>query len=661
MRTRKPVWPRATCVNWDPQGIHTTRKVGAGAEPATGAQAHFAGRLRDRFIYREPSPLTMDPRRTDNDVPSDQSEEPDAAALGAPVPHVHPDSDGPGRGVPHPAAAKIAHPAPASPSAGLWTSLAAGFMLLAGLLHLLLVESHMAHARGIGLFFLTTGSVQILWAIIYQRLPHRRLGWFGLAALAIAPTILYVVTRIWTAPWSAGPEAVDMIGVVTQTAQVAAGIALWRDWGPELPSKEVTRAAVLGALIALVSYSGAMASENVEWLAEPVEAHGAHAENGHAGHGDAFVGIRGESIIGNTEYYGPPTGRGIDTQCRSVEQPHRDCWIFYLVAFLDAKGSVEAFDLLEELMLANSNANKTSHELAHVLGKHAYHAYGLDIELTITECSYDVFQGCLHGALQAYFSDLASQGKRITSSSLEKACASSTTRFEIYACLHGVGHGVMMYTNYALHDSLDLCAVLDTQYARSSCWGGVFMENVVAYKDSLKPGHVPHAHGNGEPPTYWVDKDVPAFPCNVVKDKYAGDCWRMQTSLILHFNGGDFQAAALACDGAGEERLNCYSSLGRDAAPFGNREPARMLAYCTYGEADARMVCVESFVSGSILQENTPDAAFQLCPALPEEYQDACYGQAGRHAGNMFSSDDAAAFCARVPEAYRPSCDAART
>lgn len=552
-------------------------------------------------------------------------------------------------------------------------ALAAGLMLVAGVLHMFLVDDHMTHARGAGLFFLAIAAAQMVWALVYLRAPNRTLGLVGIAALAVAPIVLYIVTRVARAPWSAGPEDVDAIGIATQLAQLAAGVALLVEWQPALPAAQTRAAIGVGMLVAVSGYGGAMASESVAWLGQPEipHSHGfddAHAEGGaHADHADGDVhvhgvsawGTRGESAVGSVDYFGPKTGAAINQHCRAVGHDEEGCWLHFLKDLLTAEGSVPAFDRLQELMAANSQANAQSHPLAHVLGSHAYYAYGWDIEETLAECSYDVFQGCLHGALQAYFNDLAAQGLPLDRAAIEDVCSKASSRFQSYACLHGVGHGVMIHTNYALHESLDLCYLLDGWFAQGSCYGGVFMENVVAYHDSLDPDYVPHNHGSGEPPTYWVDDDDPAYPCNVVGDRYKGSCWRMQTSLILRANHGDFQAAAKICDEAEPYNKDCYASLGRDAPPWSNRNPTRMAQMCSYGDEEEQEVCVKAFTSGVILQDNTPQAGLELCPEIPEDYRPYCYRETGRQAAGMLG-DGAAAFCDGAPEAYAAACHEGR-
>ncbi len=360
-------------------------------------------------------------------------------------------------------------------------------------------------------------------------------------------------------------------------------------------------------------------------------------------------------MIGNVSYYGPPDGQAIDNHCRTIGANNASCWVFNLNNLLAAKGSVVAFDTLVELMEVNADADRLSHELAHQLGHHAYYSYGYDITLTLAECSYKVFQGCLHGALQAYFMDLTHLGETLDRDNLAKLCSGATNRFESYTCLHGVGHGIVMYTNYKLDKSLDLCALLETSFAQRSCYGGAFMENVVAFLHSLDPDYEAHGHGDEEP-TFWVDPNVPAYPCDVMKKAYKQDCWEMQTSLILHFNNGNFREAGRVCDAAKPYHLDCWASLGRDAPSYGRRDPNTMTRYCAYGGAEEEQVCVRAFTAGLILQDNNPETGLQLCPKLPADNRPTCYRETGRQARNMLTDEEGRAICDQVPALYTQNC-----
>ena len=123
-----------------------------------------------------------------------------------------------------------------------------------------------------------------------------------------------------------------------------------------------------------------------------------------------------------------------------------------------------------------------------------------------------------------------------------------------YNCAHGLGHGVMLVTHNELFEALTTCDTLTDGWERESCYGGVFMENIMA-------------HGNPDHTTKYLKTDDLLYPCNAVEAVYKQQCFLMQTSHALMSNGYDFDGVFRLCDGVETDfRATCYQSLGRDAS-----------------------------------------------------------------------------------------------
>lgn len=467
------------------------------------------------------------------------------------------------------------------------------------------------------------------------------------AALTIAPSALYLITRVARAPWTQGPEHVDGLGIAAVALQLAAAGALL--WPVGRPLWQPASAIGVGLLIGVSGYAGAIAVESVPWLGETASLHGAHAHDDHGDHAahdghDAF-GVRGMSLVGTVPYYGPESVAAMQTACRDGTGANLTCYIAFLQGMLVARGSVAAFDFAVDLMDVDTAARSGGHNMAHSLGHFAFQVHGYDIKETLANCSYEIFQGCLHGALQAHFSDVASTGGTVDQDDVRDLCDGATNQFETYACVHGVGHGVTLYTNYDRDESLRLCDGLPNRFGRESCYGGVFMENVVGYFGSLQPLQAHHGHQiHDEPPTYWVDPADLAYPCNAVDDAHGAACWGMQTSLILHFNGRSFAGASAICDDQTTFRLNCFRSVGRDAAAHSQYAAPAMARNCI-GEGDDLSACVKGFSAGVVLHHSDPEPGMALCAAVASKTQVACYEEVGRQALRMRSDDQVRTLC----------------
>ncbi|PIR82768.1 hypothetical protein COU20_00355 [Candidatus Kaiserbacteria bacterium CG10_big_fil_rev_8_21_14_0_10_59_10] len=254
------------------------------------------------------------------------------------------------------------------------------------------------------------------------------------------------------------------------------------------------------------------------------------------------------------------------------------------------------------------------HQEAHVVGKAAYELYGAEV---FRRGSMECHSGFIHGAMETF---LSQQGTADLAEKIGELCAAFPSSFGIFECLHGVGHGVMAYQNYDLPAALEECGKLETDFDRSSCYGGVFMENIVA------------AQGFGANPdheTEWVSWSDPHFPCNTVSEdeQVLTQCYLMQTSWMLTIAGYDFEAVGRQCAAAPSAmRATCHVSLGRDIAGYTQRNTERILELCAVASPAAhRSDCVVGALNVVLdFAGGVTPLAHQLCEAATGEAAARC-------------------------------------
>lgn len=161
-----------------------------------------------------------------------------------------------------------------------WSTLAAGLIASAGILHLVMLPSHLESARGTGLFFFVIGAGQIVWSCLFLMHPTPLLRRIGIVVLTAAPVGLWLLTRLFRSPWGTGPEAADFSSVGTVILQLAAGFVLTaatrRDSTPNVApiAKRAVVLVAVGLLLGGVAYGGALAAEaTIPWLGEPEVSH----------------------------------------------------------------------------------------------------------------------------------------------------------------------------------------------------------------------------------------------------------------------------------------------------------------------------------------------------------------------------------------------------
>lgn len=301
-------------------------------------------------------------------------------------------------------------------------------------------------------------------------------------------------------------------------------------------------------------------------------------------------------------------------------------------------------------MITKSNAENTDcHQLAHQLGRIAYQIYKEKLfELVDSSCN----SGAYHGAIESLFYEKGTQNLNKTISDLCNKMKTGHTKFE---CLHGSGHGVIAFLNYNLPYALDTCAKLDDSFSQQSCYGGVFMENIVASEGSgvAASGHT----------TKWVNED-PYFPCNAVKKEQPilYECYMMQTSRMFVLNKWDFNKVAYLCQSVeAPNDATCYRSFGRDVAGYTVMNTQRMIDLCkiTISVAENFNNCIIGAINVVLDYWNVDigTQAVDLCKNLGWVYKQSCYNVIiGRLPGLFNEKDKIKSQCELFENDFQNSC-----
>ncbi len=257
------------------------------------------------------------------------------------------------------------------------------------------------------------------------------------------------------------------------------------------------------------------------------------------------------------------------------------------------------------------------HQQAHRIGRVAFGVLGGGAFADSSAAS--CHSGFYHGAMEAF---LTKNGIGNLATDVEAICKKFSTRFGEFECLHGVGHGVLAYEDYDLPEALKVCDTLSDSWKASSCYGGVFMENIVTAQGlGAEDAHT----------TTWANQTDPLYPCDAISQSASvqTECYKMQTSWMLTISGYDFKKVAGECAGAGAGagmRPSCYLSLGRDGAGNSLRDPGKMRQYCSYAPEAYYDACISGAVN-VVVDYWGPDLKSQasdFCNTLAGGHKDAC-------------------------------------
>lgn len=287
------------------------------------------------------------------------------------------------------------------------------------------------------------------------------------------------------------------------------------------------------------------------------------------------------------------------------------------------------------------------HNIAHQTGRYAYEIYN---EESFKSCSGECHSGCYHGATEAYFKD---HGTADLSKNLNLLCNSELNAFFSHQCIHGIGHGLMAWTNYDLPEALKGCNLLNQR--QDSCWTGVFMENIVGglSKSDIDKG------GDSDHLTKYLSDD-PQYPCNTIEDKYKWSCYFLQTSRMVQLFSGDFKKVTEACLKAERPyQQSCFDSMGRDVGGTHPGDAKGSITSCANApKGSYRLGCLMGAAQDSFWDPTGQNNALTFCKLLVDkEEKDACYRTIFYRAKEIFTSvNDLKNFCSKAENQYQDQC-----
>ena len=340
------------------------------------------------------------------------------------------------------------------------------------------------------------------------------------------------------------------------------------------------------------------------------------------------------------------------SECLGIQRPEKtSCYEPLILARLSSHGVADALSMLETIAIADEGVQRDGHVYTHLIGIEGF-AMNPDMPEVFPQCSTLFQSGCYHGVIQAHFMAKGSIEASDVATLCEAYKGEGAARWILFQCLHGLGHGLTMFYGHSLPRALESCDHLEASWDRRACHGGAFMENVLNATaphhpaSELAAGAADTGHSH-EPETAemamapapanhetdheadretadepymtasgWkaLDPEDPLYPCSAVDSGYWNQCYMMQTSVMLHLNGGDIKAAAQSCTLAPEEmRETCFRSLGRDISSYTLQDHRKSIRQCNHSPQEYRAFCYVGLVKNFIDLTAETDQALAFC------------------------------------------------
>lgn len=272
-----------------------------------------------------------------------------------------------------------------------------------------------------------------------------------------------------------------------------------------------------------------------------------------------------------------------------------------LVTILQKKDPRKALDTLFVETKIDKNTLNMCHTLAHALGRSAYQKYK-DVNQAFSYEEELCGSGYLHGVIE----ERIAQSKNIYQD-LQTMCGLNAG-----SCVHGMGHGLMYYTENDLPKALTLCNTLITSRERTLCYEGVFMEN-------FNTDQAIH-------PTKHRDEKNVLYPCTAQEAQYKSICYFYVADYYYLLNENDFVGALKVCDTVEQGYKNsCINGFGSRSMKRSISNPLKIEKICSGLSANEKTSCLDGMVGYFLVHNFSVSKAQTLCPLLKKENQPQCY------------------------------------
>jgi hypothetical protein len=311
------------------------------------------------------------------------------------------------------------------------------------------------------------------------------------------------------------------------------------------------------------------------------------------------------------------------------------------------EGPKRALQLFDARIAESGDGN--CHRIAHSIGAASLARNNGNVAATFAQGSASCFSGYYHGVLERSLVGVRGYEPAQLGRVARGLCNDSGIRdvtWLAYQCLHGLGHGLMITTGYRLPTSVSTCNRLETDWDRTACKGGAFMENIST------------SYGVR---SSWLRDDDPLYPCNAVDEADKLKCYEIVTSRILPLVDWDWEETSRTCGEVERKWVTaCFRSLGRDVSGWTKHEPAEALELCAVarpygGEAS----CVAGSAIATAATFTDGRRASPLCAASPADVRGDCFFAIGAVTALLESTPQARAAACRAATSdsrYRARC-----
>ena len=306
------------------------------------------------------------------------------------------------------------------------------------------------------------------------------------------------------------------------------------------------------------------------------------------------------------------------------------------------QGPKAALALLERKIRSPGPIDSDCHRITHAIGSGALAHFDGDPGAAFAAGGVTCASGYYHGIIERSLLGKPVEAIGPLTQSLCAAQSIRRTDFIHFQCVHGLGHGLMIYTGYGLPKSLDYCDQLETEWERESCRGGVFMEN---------------SQSSYGVRSKWLSDDDLIYPCNAVVERAKYQCYLIQLARIGPALGFNWRKIAATCRQSEEEFVVvCFQSIGREASGFTRHDSAQILDICHFA-GDMEDECIYGAARDLTYNDAGTKRAKPFCNSAPRRHRGYCWEGIGTLIGSFYRDESPKrAACHSATKTYYLDC-----
>jgi mono/diheme cytochrome c family protein len=278
------------------------------------------------------------------------------------------------------------------------------------------------------------------------------------------------------------------------------------------------------------------------------------------------------------------------------------------------EGPKIALARLQTMSSSDSAVAADCHRIAHRMGSAALSRFRDKVAPAFIAGSPVCASGYYHGIIERAFLGQPTNRLGVVARQLCTDSQITAQRFLLYQCIHGLGHGLMIYTGYDMPGSLKTCDGLQTQFDQISCSGGVFMENFSSsYGVTSK----------------YLRKNDPIYPCDAVAEHYKAQCYGLVTANLLKRTGYDQKKTAAGCRRSEPHWLGiCFESFGRDISGIAGRSASKARTSCRLAGANEGD-CIYGVAREIVNSDAGGARGARFCAGVPKRHRGHCFSGVG--------------------------------